>query len=276
MGYKFDYITLSDANGVNIINIYKKVKKLNSKIKLGYFICRFLLTIKMINFLDEFETYIRENIIYEINKGEFKKLHVNFLNEMMIIKDKNDFYKFKMKYLKRIKNIKLDKKQDYLKVGIIGELYSLMEPFASFFMEEELTKMGIKLKRYTTATYLLFEKGKNEKYVLNNAKKYIDYTLGADGAESISHAIELANEGYDGLIHLKPFGCTPEINAMPILQKISSDYDIPIMYLTFDSQTSREGVLTRLEAFCDMLKMKKENNYNLKEGVIYKKCKNII
>ena len=63
MGYKFDYITLSDANGVNIINIYKKVKKLNSKIKLGYFICRFLLTIKMINFLDEFETYIRENII---------------------------------------------------------------------------------------------------------------------------------------------------------------------------------------------------------------------
>ena len=276
MGYKFDYITLSDANGVNIINIYKKVKKLNSKIKLGYFICRFLLTIKMINFLDEFETYIRENIIYEINKGEFKKLHVNFLNEMMIIKDKNDFYKFKMKYLKRIKNIKLDKKQDYLKVGIIGELYSLMEPFASFFMEEELTKMGIKLKRYTTATYLLFEKGKNEKHVLNNAKKYIDYTLGADGAESISHAIELANEGYDGLIHLKPFGCTPEINAMPILQKISSDYDIPIMYLTFDSQTSREGVLTRLEAFCDMLKMKKENNYNLKEGVIYKKCKNII
>ena len=30
MGYKFDYITLSDANGINIPKIYKKLKKLFS------------------------------------------------------------------------------------------------------------------------------------------------------------------------------------------------------------------------------------------------------
>lgn len=134
-----------------------------------------------------------------------------------------------------------------------------MEPFASFFMEEQLTRLGISLRRYTTVTYLLFRKGKSEKKILEEAKDYINYTLGADGAESIAHAVTLAKEGYDGIIHLKPFGCTPEINAMPILQKVSEDFDMPIMYLTFDSQTSREGILTRIEAFADMLKMKKES-----------------
>ena len=44
---------------------------------------------------------------------------------------------------------------------------------------------------------------------------------------------------------------------MPILQQVSSDYHIPILYLSFDSQTSDAGLDTRLEAFYDMLAMKK-------------------
>ena len=80
----------------------------------------------------------------------------------------------------------------------------------------------------------------------------------------MAHAIELANKGYDGIIHIKPFGCTPEENAVPILQKISKDFDIPIMYLTFDTQNSDTGINTRLEAFYDMLYMKKEKQKFIK------------
>lgn len=47
---------------------------------------------------------------------------------------------------------------------------------------------------------------------------------------------------------------------MPILHKISEEKGIPMMYLTFDSQTSETGIKTRIEAFYDMLKMKKDNN----------------
>lgn len=257
MGYNFTYITLSDANGIDVIKIYKKLRILNPKIKIGKVISRVLLTIDMIDYLDEIERYIRENIIYEVDKGTFKKIHKNFLNDMKKLKDRNEFKKFKKYYNDKIYNVKLDTNKEVLKIGIVGELYSLMEPFASFFIEERLTKLNAKLKRYTTVTYLLFQKGKSEEKILDIAQNYLDYTLGADGAESVAHSIELAEDGYDGIIHLKPFGCTPEINAMPILQKVSKDYDIPIMYLTFDSQTSAEGVITRLEAFCDMLEMKK-------------------
>lgn len=68
----------------------------------------------------------------------------------------------------------------------------------------------------------------------------------------------LAQKGYDGIIHIKPFGCIPEVNAMPMLQNISKDYKIPILYFSFDSQTSETGMKTRLEAFYDMVLMRKE------------------
>jgi benzoyl-CoA reductase/2-hydroxyglutaryl-CoA dehydratase subunit BcrC/BadD/HgdB len=46
---------------------------------------------------------------------------------------------------------------------------------------------------------------------------------------------------------------------MPVLQNISTEYKIPILYLTFDSQTSDVGLMTRLEAFYDMIQMRKRN-----------------
>ena len=45
---------------------------------------------------------------------------------------------------------------------------------------------------------------------------------------------------------------------MPVLQRISEDTSMPILYLSYDTQTSDTGLETRLEAFYDMLAMKKE------------------
>jgi len=41
---------------------------------------------------------------------------------------------------------------------------------------------------------------------------------------------------------------------------VSEDYSVPVLYLTYDSQTSDTGLDTRLEAFYDMLSMKKEKS----------------
>ena len=45
---------------------------------------------------------------------------------------------------------------------------------------------------------------------------------------------------------------------MPVLHNISEDYKIPVLYLTYDSQTSDTGLATRLEAFYDMISMRKK------------------
>ena len=59
-------------------------------------------------------------------------------------------------------------------------------------------------------------------------------------------------------LHLKSFGCTSEINAMPILEKLSNEYDIPIIYFSFDSGKSEVSIETRIEAFYDMIYRKKK------------------
>ena len=50
-------------------------------------------------------------------------------------------------------------------------------------------------------------------------KPYCKYKLGADGLDNIYRTLYLSKRKYDGIIHIKPFGCTPEITAIPIIQK---------------------------------------------------------
>ncbi len=84
------------------------------------------------------------------------------------------------------------------------------------------------------------------------------YEMGPTATANIWWARECAERGYDGLVHIKSAGCTPEIDVMPVLQNISADYKIPVLYLTYDVQTSDVGLMTRLEAFYDMIEMRKK------------------
>lgn len=44
---------------------------------------------------------------------------------------------------------------------------------------------------------------------------------------------------------------------MPVLQRLSRDYHIPVLFLAFDTQTPDAGLDTRLETFYDMIAMRK-------------------
>lgn len=263
LGYKFKYITLVDKGKIRPFKVYKKLKEINPKLSFFKLIYRFLIAAAIVYYLDKFEDYMRINIAYELNKGEFNIIHKRFLSRL---KGVNSFYQLfyiKYNFLKKLKKIKLiskEEKNKKIRIGIIGELFTSMEQFSSNNIEKDLLELGAVTKRYTTITYLLVKKPLEMKRLIKKSSKYIEYELGADGTTSIAHAIELADKGYDGIIHIKPFGCTPEENAIPILQKISKDKNIPIMYLTFDTQNSTTGIKTRLEAFYDMLCMNKEKN----------------
>ena len=132
-----------------------------------------------------------------------------------------------------------------------------MEPYSSYFLEEKLANMNIEIKRFTNMTYLLFTKAIITKHMLRKTKKYCKYVLGADGLDNVYRTLKLSKK-YDGIIHTKPFGCTPEIGAIPIIQKVAHDKNIPIIFFSYDIEESSEGITTRLEAFYDLIKMRKE------------------
>ncbi|HAN21727.1 MAG: hypothetical protein A2Y15_00510 [Clostridiales bacterium GWF2_36_10] len=257
LGYKFEFVKLIGGD-LHPINLYKNCKRIGTTLSFKQFSYYLLLIIKMVNILDSIEAYVRENIGFAVNINSFNDLHREFLEELKKVRNFKGLYKMKNKYEKEIRKLEINKPSDCLKVGVVGELYTLMEPFSNYFIEKELAKNKIQVSRFITVTFLLFQKSRQMNKILNNAGKYLKYTIGADGTDSVEKSKALAERGYDGIIHVKPFGCIPEVNAMPMLMNISNDYKIPILYFSFDSQTSETGVKTRLEAFYDMLIMRKE------------------
>lgn len=257
MGYLFEFYTLVDSDRLTIKGLYHTFKKIDNRIKIFKMVYYLLLTILMIRYMDNIDNYIRLNIGFEVEKNSFLNLKKEMLDDFPKSKGFISLTKKYFKYKKLFKNLEISKPNDCIKVGIIGELYTSMETFSSYFLEKELAAMNIEVKRFTNASYLLYEKRLTRKRNLRYIQKYCKYTIGADGMDNIYRAKYLIDQGYDGLIHIKPFGCTPEIGAIPIIQKVCQDGKMPIIYFSFDSQTSETGIRTRLEAFYDMLKIKK-------------------
>lgn len=263
LGYQFNFFNLLDTENVNPKHYYKEFKKLNPNLKFTTFLDTFRIAYEQVLALDKIEKFIRKNIGFELENGSFEKLEKEFQRKLLEVKSPNEVKTLYLEYKELFKNIPTNKPDNPLRVGIVGELYVLMEPFSNYFLEKELAKKGIEVTRFITVSYLLFDKEHgNKKKIIALGDPYIKFDLGADGTDSVARTHQLAKEKFDGIIHIKPFGCIPEVNSMVPLQRISRDFNIPIIYFSFDSQTSETGVKTRLEAFHDMLLMRKEKYRN--------------
>lgn len=258
LNYNFEFINLIENNHISLKKIYLFSKKQNRKLNIFNFTYYLINTIIIILIIDKYEKFLRENKGFEVNKNSFDKAHKKLLQELNTNINLYKLIKINHKYKKIFKSLPINKPKNHLKVGLIGELYSLMEPTSSNYIENKLIEKHIEVKRQTTLSYLLITKKFTLKKHLKYSKKYLKYHLGADGTESVYLSYKLAKENYNGIVHIKSFGCTPEINAMSILNKISNDEKIPIIYFSFDTQDNEVGVNTRIEAFYDMIEAKKQ------------------
>lgn len=257
LGYQFRLFNLVTSGKMNVKRIYKIIKKIDPKFSFVKSLYYLFITIKMVKYMDRIEDYIRENIGFEEESGSFEKLEKEMFQIFLKIKNPFSLWLQYLKYKKKFKQIPVNKPKQCLKVGIIGELYTLMEPFSNYYLEKTLAKFHIEVKRFTNVHYLLLTKKHDTKKAMKKGKKYMKYQMGADASNNVYWAKYLCENGYDGIIHIKSSFCTPEIGIMPILQKISNEYNIPIIFFSFDAATSEVGIKTRLEAFYDMIEMRK-------------------
>ncbi len=153
--------------------------------------------------------------------------------------------------------------QDKLRVGIVGEIYVVMEGSTNNFIEELLNEMGVEVERshYLSEyidSHMVPWKQKEYEHILEKGERYIKHVIGGHAKRSIGHIIDYKQRGFDGVVHLKPFGCLPEVVSQSMMDRISEDLDIPILSLSIDEQTAKAHMKTRLEAFMDLIKQKKE------------------
>lgn len=153
-----------------------------------------------------------------------------------------------------------------VRIGLTGEIYTLLEPFANHRLEKYLGELGAEVDRSMYLSewvndHLLFGlvKGlRSSKDACASASPYLCHFVGGHGQETIGSAVNYARAGYDGVIQVYPFTCMPEIVAQSILPGVGADYGIPCLTLIMDEHTGEAGLQTRLEAFIDLLLRRKE------------------
>lgn len=166
------------------------------------------------------------------------------------------------------KEVEVDDQREVLKVGLAGEIYTLLEPFSNLHIERQLGQLGVEVDR---SIYLsewvnnhllggLLKGDRKRKETCAAAHPYLRHFVGGHGQETIGSAVLYAEAGFAGVIQVFPLTCMPEIVAESILPDVSNDLNIPSLTLIMDEQSGEAGMLTRLEAFVDLLAQKRETS----------------
>ncbi len=147
-----------------------------------------------------------------------------------------------------------------VRVGIVGEFYTAVDPDTNFHVERVLKSMGVSVERAVWLSVWLNDRlgfmphWRNDRRRCKRiAKPYVGFSPGGECVVSVARTIEYARQGLDGVIHLLPFTCMPELVAATILGRVRKDFDIPMLELTIDEHTDGTAVRTRIEAFVDTL-----------------------
>lgn len=153
--------------------------------------------------------------------------------------------------------------RERLRVGIVGEIYVVMEGSTNNFIERMLNKMDVEVERshYLSEyidSHMVPWKKKEYQHILEKGDQYFEHVIGGHAKRSLGHIIDYKQRGFDGVVHLKPFGCLPEVVSQSMLDRVSEDLNIPILPMSIDEQTAKAHMKTRLEAFLDLIKQKKE------------------
>ena len=210
----------------------------------------------------------------ELNKGDAESCYKKWYK---IIHDTTSVLgckRLKKRIIEDFKKIPIDKNRIVPKVYLLGELFVLLDPYTNEEIEKTLGDLGVEVERqiffsdwleHVLQPSFLYKKESHRERCVRYAEKYMKRAIGGETIETVGDTVFAAKNGIDGVIHIMPFSCMPEIVSQNILAKVSREEDIPVMTLVLDEQTGKAGYQTRIEAFIDLVKRKKMRQINNKK-----------
>ncbi|MFC2035286.1 CoA protein activase [Chloroflexota bacterium] len=266
LGYSNVKIVKVGISEHKLFGLLKMIKRLSNNAPWPKIISAFRFGLKKVNTMDRIERVVQKIRAVEMVKGTANQLFAKAMNAIDKADDYKTLKKVQAHYINQLNQVAKDNRAQPLIVGIIGEFYVVLEPFSNFDVESELGKLGVEVRRtvfvseWTKFSLFLNPLGINEKGRIHKAAlPYLKRDIGGDGWESVGEKVLHAN-GYDGLVHLAPFTCMPEIIAQNIMPKTKEN--IPVLTILCDEQAAKTGMLTRLEAFVDLLERKRRVEKN--------------
>ena len=264
LGYNGEIISVGFSQH-KLSGLLKTIKHLSNNAPWPKIISAFRFGLAKLNAMDRIERIVQKVRPVEEVKGTANQLFTKAINAIDKANDYAPLNKVQVDYINQLNQVTKDDIQPLI-VGVVGEFYVLLEPFSNLDVESELGKLGVEVRRttfiseWTKFTLFLNPLGVNEKKRIHKAAlPYLKRDIGGDGWESVGEKVLHAKE-YDGLIHLAPFTCMPEIVAQNIMP--STKEDIPVLTILCDEQIAKPGLSTRLEAFVDLLERKRRAHNN--------------
>ncbi|MGN0030842.1 MAG: CoA protein activase [Candidatus Gastranaerophilaceae bacterium] len=278
LGYEAKYLELQLYDGIKgLYNFLKDASGKNNPVLFSRAILIAILKVFVLDKLESLHSYYRAR---ELKQGDSEK---HYKKALKII-DENDtvlgLKKANKQIVEEMKLVEINPDKEVLNVDITGEIYVVNDEFSNQGIEKELGRMGVQVRRSLTVSSFLkdaiipkiFRKGETHLQRADRlAKPYLMRDIGGDALECVSDVAYANERGIDGIIHLSPFTCMPEIMSQNIFPSMREDCEIPILPLILDEQTGRAGYITRIEAFVDLMRRRKrklkmqKNEQNVKE-----------
>jgi predicted nucleotide-binding protein (sugar kinase/HSP70/actin superfamily) len=267
LGYDVDFIVFDAPKAIGKEEFLRRVslisnassKSNNEQIEAA------LNGLKVINLIDDIEKIAHIKCGYEINKGESKKILNSCKREIYSINNPEEVVKRLHEYKRKIKSVPIDLNKKPITVGIVGEIYTIAEPFSNLYIEDKLMDYGVCIKRKLSPSWwvkntIMSAINMQSLDIRLASRKYLPLYIGGHGRECVGETVLSKREGCDGVIQIFPLGCMPEIVSKSILPTVSKDLNMPVMTLIVDEMTGETGYMTRIEAFLDLLERRKSNN----------------
>lgn len=264
VGANMDVITL-EMPDQGVGELYRRVRKLAGGFniyKIAKAVKDVVVVAKQVDDLERLTFRLRPR---ELEKGSVNRIYRSFLDRAYQVKGAEKLRRLVKETMGKLLSVKIDREVQPLRVGIVGEIYANIDPYANFNISSRLGSMGLEIdRRITISGWIMehiikkaFHLPKNMDYV-EASKPYLGAMIGGHARETVGHSVLYANQGYDGVIQLYPLTCMPEIVAESILPSVEADHGMPILTLIVDEMTGETGYQTRLEAFVDLLKKRRE------------------
>ncbi len=265
IGYKAEFICI-DLSNMTVKEVMEKLKPMTNGVSVSKKLKGVLYAIRTVFTVDKLYKHACYVRCRELNKGCTDTIMREFQNRVRTVKDYRGLKQAIRLTKNRLNRTKVDKKFKPLKIAIVGEMYAATESYVNLDIEKKLGNMGIEVHNKLSIANWIMEhfikklipiKSKNTPHEAGKEFMKTD-DIGGHGLETIGNAIVSGRKRFDGVIHIYPFTCMPEIIAQCTFSEIQEKYNIPIMTLIIDEMTGDAGYLTRIEAFVDMLARKRE------------------
>jgi predicted nucleotide-binding protein (sugar kinase/HSP70/actin superfamily) len=197
---------------------------------------------------------------HERERGTATRLHTRALEEVRACHDRSEIQAKRERILAPLRSAPRDSRRRVFRIALVGDPYSISEPFFNMNLERELGHLGVEVDRWfwigrglrLPSLEEIVHRGDSQARS-EDVAPYLGRDVGGFALPSLREAMSFLRKGVDGLVHLAPFSCTPEIVAASVLPRMARDHGVPLLALSFDEQSGQTGLVTRLEAFVDLL-----------------------